>query len=874
MKIHQLTTCVIAIGAMSIATLGFSGSPETAASEASLFIGDAASEGRLVTKGIGIRADTLPLLTYFQHTGSPTIYTAPTDQNLTLKEVNFFADTSGTLTPFVARYLGGDTQAASNYKILSIGDALTVTSSDDLLGPSAGDHLENRAFTVSSVNPTISVNTGDMIVAGWLQDGCIVIVDGTAQGVADYVANGDTLSGATVGGAPTGNSDYAFDRTMRFNIGFDISNNIGSIPVVTISSPAADSVFEEGVSVSFVATVTDVEDADATLEAALIWASDLEPEPIGTGASFSTDSLSEGTHTITAYSTDSDLNVGSDAIIITIGVKHLGAIWFIGDSITQSNADGDANGSPRKSLYDLLVANDYVFNYTGHFTANVDGLPTTGATPADNLYHYHSGISGSVIGDGVSGRWGMTESLSYFWNNGRLAVVKPDIILIMLGANDVDVQIDLPGAPGRLQTLVENIYELPDVGNPTIFLAQITPNRTSEPQDPINVAAFNAAIPDVVSGFIAQGRDVRLVDHFTPINDDYATTMQSDNLHPNAAGNDVMALQWYNAITGTFPGTPSDFYSFDLYSFVMDGLSCKVVVPDVVAEGRHWIWRARFWGHEPGPDIALLNNGFHVVYVDVVNLFGSPDAVARFDTFYDFLTQSYGLDQRVVLEGMSRGGLIIYNWAAQNADKVHCIYADAPVCDFKSWPGGFGTGSGSPSDWITCKAAYGFTSDAEALAYGGNPVDNMQPLAAAGIPLLHVVGDADTVVPVSENTAIVEANHISFGGAIKVIHKPGVGHVHGLDDPSPIIDFIMNVVFAKDHIPMFLPGATFSNGNVNVQFSGTTGQHYCVESVDDLTTTNAWQVVTNVVSLETSPMDVSAPTTNSAGFFRIGWFPW
>ena len=38
-----------------------------------------------------------------------------------------------------------------------------------------------------------------------------------------------------------------------------------------------------------------------------------------------------------------------------------------------------------------------------------------------------------------------------------------------------------------------------------------------------------------------------------------------------------------------------------------------------------------------------------------------------------------------------------------------------------------------------------------------NAIDNLAPLATAGIPVVHVVGDADDVVPVKENTAIVEA---------------------------------------------------------------------------------------------------------------------
>ena len=140
---------------------------------------------------------------------------------------------------------------------------------------------------------------------------------------------------------------------------------------------------------------------------------------------------------------------------------------------------------------------------------------------------------------------------------------------------------------------------------------------------------------------------------------------------------------------------------------------------------------------------------------------------------------------------MSRGGLIIYNWAAANPKKVACIYGDAPVCDFKSWPGGKGKGKGGGGAWQACLKAYGLT-EADALVYRHNPIDNLKPLARAGVPLLHVVGDADVVVPVEENTAIIEARYKKLGGSIRVIHKPGVGHhPHSLKDPGPIVAFVL-----------------------------------------------------------------------------------
>jgi pimeloyl-ACP methyl ester carboxylesterase len=243
----------------------------------------------------------------------------------------------------------------------------------------------------------------------------------------------------------------------------------------------------------------------------------------------------------------------------------------------------------------------------------------------------------------------------------------------------------------------------------------------------------------------------------------------------------VVLAEESDKIDRPWPGKKSSFHSFDQYDFKIEGFNCKVAIPDNIAAGKPWIWRARFWGHEPQTDKALLRRGFHVVYANVAGLWGSPKAVKRWDAFYKYLVESQGFDKKAVLEGMSRGGLIIYNWAAQNPEKVHCIYADAPVCNFNS----------CPAINKAIMSAYGLTQE-QAKAYTGNPIDNLNALAKANIPLLHVVGDADTVVPVSENTAIIEKRYKALGGHIQVIHKKDVGHhPHSLKDPKPIVDFIL-----------------------------------------------------------------------------------
>jgi pimeloyl-ACP methyl ester carboxylesterase/lysophospholipase L1-like esterase len=244
------------------------------------------------------------------------------------------------------------------------------------------------------------------------------------------------------------------------------------------------------------------------------------------------------------------------------------------------------------------------------------------------------------------------------------------------------------------------------------------------------------------------------------------------------------------------------WFGYEIQDSVLNGSSYKIVFPETANENRDWIWRARFWGHEPQTDIALLEQGFHLAYIDVGGLFGNEEAIKIWDAFYKKMTEEYQLNSKVVLEGMSRGGLIIYNWANQNADRIACIYADAPVCDFKSWPKGYGVGVGSEQAWEECLAQYRITEE-QAMLFKGNPVDHLENIAATKVPILHVVGDADKVVPVSENTGLLKDRLIELGWDMKVLHKPGVGHhPHSLKDPKPIVDFILiNTGNRKSPIP-------------------------------------------------------------------------
>jgi pimeloyl-ACP methyl ester carboxylesterase len=241
-----------------------------------------------------------------------------------------------------------------------------------------------------------------------------------------------------------------------------------------------------------------------------------------------------------------------------------------------------------------------------------------------------------------------------------------------------------------------------------------------------------------------------------------------------------------------FPGTLDRWNGFERHTFEVSGFQSMLVKPAIPLSGSPWIWRSYFFDAWPDVDRALLSRGFHLGFIDNDDLFGNREACRRFDLFYQFCTETLHLSAKVALEGFSRGGLPVYHWAIQNPEKVLCIYGDAPVCDVRSWPGGMGQAPCEKTDWQKCLAAYGKT-EAEMTDYQEGPIERLEPLAKAQVPIVHVVGDADDIVPYPENTARLAIRYRQLGGVVLVITKPGIGHhPHSLEDPSPVVHFIMD----------------------------------------------------------------------------------
>ena len=243
---------------------------------------------------------------------------------------------------------------------------------------------------------------------------------------------------------------------------------------------------------------------------------------------------------------------------------------------------------------------------------------------------------------------------------------------------------------------------------------------------------------------------------------------------------------------------------FERKDFKLQQHDVRFILPKKALLGNPWLWRARFPDYHATADSILVAEGFHLVYVDTNNGYGSPGALKIWDSAYQYFTEKYQLNEKVALAGVSRGGLFVYNWAKKNPEKVACIYAEAPVCDFKSWPMG-DSGQRSEEDWERLKEAYGFESDEEAVAYADNPIDNLGPLAKLKIPVLHMISLQDKIVPPGDNTYVLINRYIKLGGIATVVpctesEQRLEGHHFDIETPEYVADFIK--YYAVQNIPL------------------------------------------------------------------------
>lgn len=218
-----------------------------------------------------------------------------------------------------------------------------------------------------------------------------------------------------------------------------------------------------------------------------------------------------------------------------------------------------------------------------------------------------------------------------------------------------------------------------------------------------------------------------------------------------------------------------------------NGRDAFVILPPAAKEAIPWVWYAPTLPKLPAKEERwmfeqFLAKGIAIAGIDVGESYGSPAGRETYSAFHDYLVEKRHFRTKPCLLARSRGGLMLYNWAVEHPGSVGGIAGIYPVCNLVSYPG-----------LQKACGAYGLTAEQLGAALARhNPIDRLKPLADAKVPILHLHGDNDTVVPLGANSAELAKRYKALGGPVEIEVIAGQGHNgwSGWFNSRKLVDFI------------------------------------------------------------------------------------
>lgn len=232
---------------------------------------------------------------------------------------------------------------------------------------------------------------------------------------------------------------------------------------------------------------------------------------------------------------------------------------------------------------------------------------------------------------------------------------------------------------------------------------------------------------------------------------------------------------------------------FPFETFEFEGKRAIVVFPHTKNIRKSIILKTEYWGAFPDIEIKLLERGFHVAYVENESRFAAVSDCDRKARFVEFLAEKYCLDKKCVPVGMSCGGAHAVRFAGFYPQLVSCVYIDAPVLNYCSFPGKIGN---EECEYIwenEFLKVYPDIKRYQLVNFSEHPLCSIDSLIRNKVPVLMVYGTEDSSVIYEENGRLLE---LAYEGeqnplltCIRVEHR--AHHPHGMtDDNTPIVDYI------------------------------------------------------------------------------------
>lgn len=207
-------------------------------------------------------------------------------------------------------------------------------------------------------------------------------------------------------------------------------------------------------------------------------------------------------------------------------------------------------------------------------------------------------------------------------------------------------------------------------------------------------------------------------------------------------------------------------------SFDVAGNAGMVYAAPKPAEGKPWLWymptfqTIAFAGKKAYFE-AFLNSGIAIAGYNLGEVRGAPGSTAKNLLFYEEMVKR-GYSPKPIVLGQSRGGLVALGWAMRHPDKTGAVVGIYPVCNLSTW--------GMKNLKVTLADYEMSEEELRARMKEFNPIDNLEPMIKAKLPIFIVHGDIDKAVPIHENTLLLKERYEAGGGPITVKVIPGEGH--------------------------------------------------------------------------------------------------
>ena len=232
--------------------------------------------------------------------------------------------------------------------------------------------------------------------------------------------------------------------------------------------------------------------------------------------------------------------------------------------------------------------------------------------------------------------------------------------------------------------------------------------------------------------------------------------------------------------------------NYKVKEFVFCERKAKIIYPNCEPNGR-MLLKPEYLDAFPNFDIAMLNRGYYLIFISHESRWAPDEETDIMAKFVLHCAEELSADKRCVIEGMSCGGLQGARLAEEYPELCAVLYLDNPVLNMLSMYG-LGACNDPALPHFRCEIMNTFdVDDSTILNFRNSPIDKMDKLLENNIPVLLAYGNADPVVIYRENGKVLRDYYEKNGGNIKVICRSmQKHHPHGLDDPTPIIEFVEN----------------------------------------------------------------------------------